>query len=259
MDGNGVKEMGGKRQGRRPGRPHADDAGTINRAVVLRSALKMTVYTPLQDLSIVTVARSMGFTPALIHYYIGGRDWLTSGVMNLFYKNLLRKWPKATGNWREDIAAAARCMYDCLVQYAGISAYIVSNSRFRVFQLTAFGDKDYGIEMLDRFTGLVRAAGLDANRTGIYANQMIDFITQTGHGTALSLYPAEHRAFLEEKAAMLDNKKYANIVFAQVSPLLIDGEVVLRQGLDLFLLAMANERRGLSLTEAIDLADSPDS
>lgn len=236
---------------RRPGRPDSKNAGSVNRLAILRMAMKLAVSTPLQDLSIVTVAKAMNVTPALIHYYIGGRDWLTSGVMNLFYRDLLRKWPKPTGDWRKDLEAAAHCLYDHFVRYSGIAAYVVSNSRFRVFQLTAFGDRDYGVEMLDRMTGLVRATGLGPARTGIYASQMIDFITQTGHSAALHLYPAEHRAFLEEKSSRLEESRYPNIAYARFAPLEIDGQVAVREGLDLFFLGMAAESSGLSLEEAI--------
>lgn len=236
---------------RRPGRPDSKSAGSVNRLAILRMAMKLAIRTPLQDLSIVTVAKAMDVTPALIHYYIGGRDWLTSGVMNLFYRDLLRKWPKQTGDWREDLEAAAHCLYEQFVRYSGIAAYVVSNSRFRVFQLTAFGDRDYGVEMLDRMTGLVRATGLGPARTGIYASQIIDFITQTGHSAALHLYPAEHRAFLDEKSSKLDEARYPNISYARFAPLEINGEVAVREGLDLFFLGIAAETSGLSLDEAI--------
>lgn len=234
---------------RRPGRPSSKNAGNVNRTTIVRAALKLAVKTPLQDLSIVIVARAMGVTPALIHYYVGGRDWLTSGVMNLFYKDLLRKLPQPTGDWRHDIEAAVFCLYGHFVRYAGIAAYVVSNSRFRVFQLTAFGDRDYGVEFLDRFTGLVRQTELSAERTGIYASQLIEFVTQTGHSAALHLYPAEHRAFLDEKSSKLDETRYPNINFARFSPLDIDGELAIREGLALFFLGMATEMSGLSLGE----------
>jgi AcrR family transcriptional regulator len=237
---------------RRPGRPHAKNAGNVSRTTILRAAMKLAIKTPLQDISIVTVAKSMNVTPALIHYYIGGRDWLTSGVMNLFYKDLLRKWPEEKDDWRDDLEAAIHCMYEQFARYAGIAAYVVSNSRFRVFQLTAFGDRDYGVELLDRFTGLVRKTGLSAERTGIYASQMIDFVTQTGHSAALHLYPAEHRAFLDEKASKLDETRYPNISFARFAPMEIDGKLAIREGLDLFFLGIATEISGLTLSDAID-------
>src|SRR5689334_15383315 len=68
---------------RRRGRPPASEKSGTNRQAILQAALKLAKTYPLQDLSIVTVARAMNVTPALIHYYIGGRDWLTSGIMNL--------------------------------------------------------------------------------------------------------------------------------------------------------------------------------
>lgn len=237
---------------RRPGRPDSKNAGNVNRAMILRAAMKLAAKTPLQDLSIVTVAKSMSVTPALIHYYIGGRDWLTSGVMNLFYRDVLRKWPKPGDDWRKNLEEATHCLYMQYVRYAGIAAYVVSNSRFRVFQLTAFGDRDYGVEVLDRFTGLVRATGMRSDRTGIYASQMIDFITQTGHSAALHLYPAEHRAFLDDKSSKLEEARYPNISFARFAPLEIDGELAIREGLALFFLGIAAETSGLSLNEAIE-------
>lgn len=241
---------------RRPGRPDSKNAGNISRTTILRAAMKLAVKTPLQDLSIVTVAKSMSVTPALIHYYLGGRDWLTSGVMNLFYKDVLRKWPKPTDNWRTDIEAACTCLYDSFLRYAGIAAYVVSNSRFRVFQLTAFGDRDYGVEMLDRFIGLVLKTGMSPERTGIYASQMIDFITQTGHSAALHLYPAEHRAFLDEKVSKLDVSRYPSINAVSFAPMEIDGQLALREGLDLFFLGIAAEGRGLTLEKAFQRLSS---
>src|ERR1700761_2546937 len=73
--------------------------------------------------------------------------------------------------------------------------------RFRVFQLTAFGDRDYGIETLERFSGRVAAAGLSGERSGIYAHLFMEFIITTAYGAAHHIFPKEHREFLEEKTA----------------------------------------------------------
>lgn len=242
---------------RGPGRPQSSESGNVNRNTILRTALKLSMTLPLQDLSIVTVAKAMKVTPALIHYYIGGRDWLTSGIMNLFYKDLLRKWPAETGEWKTDLLAAARVIYDQFSRYGGVAAYVVSNSRFRVFQLTAFGDRDYGVEMLDRFTGRIRAGGLSGERTGIYANQFIEFIISTGHGTSHHIFPSEHQQFLEEKSSKLDPEKYPNLIFAQHAPLTIDGLLAFNEGCQLFLLGMLMEAKGLSLDEAVQASSAP--
>ena len=122
----------------------------------------------------------------------------------------------------------------------------------RIFQLTAFGDRDYGVEVLDRFTGCIRRAGLSGQRTGIYANQFIEFIISTGNNASHHIFPSEHRQFLEEKSDKLDEEKYPNITFAKQAPLTIDGKVAFQEGCNLFLLGMVTEASGQSLAEAID-------
>ena len=77
------------------GRPAGPTSGILDRAMILNVGLQLTKTTSLVDLSIVRVAKELGVTPALIHYYLagGGRDALTSGVMNLYYRDLIERWP----------------------------------------------------------------------------------------------------------------------------------------------------------------------
>src|ERR1700722_9318525 len=123
--GAGVQEP----ERRRPGRPPGSQGG-VSLVSILRTSYRLAKTVPLQELSIVFVAKTLGVTPALIHYYVGGRDWLTSGTMNLFYGDLLRKLPKNTGDWKRDIPKMAHGIYDHLVLYAGVAAYMVSQNRF---------------------------------------------------------------------------------------------------------------------------------
>lgn len=236
---NAPAPRAGKARG--PGRPPASEKGGVSRQSILQAALKLSKTVPLQDLSIVVVARTINVTPALIHYYIGGRDWLTSGIMNLFYKNLLRKWPQETGDWRKDIFAAAKVFFDSLSTYPGIASYLSTNSRFRIFQLTAFGDRDYGVEVLDKMTGCVRSAGLSPARTGIYTHLVTDFVINNAHSTSHKLFPGEHRQFLEEKLTKLDPEKSPNIVYAKTAPLQLDGLVVFEEALGLFMLGIEKD------------------
>src|SRR3546814_9965900 len=87
---------------RPPGRPSASEPERASRASIFRAGLELTKSVPLQDLSIVGLARSMDITPALVHYYVGSRDHLTSGIMNLFYKGTVKNWPAQTGDWQQD-------------------------------------------------------------------------------------------------------------------------------------------------------------
>src|ERR1700754_4137584 len=108
---------------RRPGRPAGSNVG-ISLASILRTSYRLAKTVPLQELSIVFVAKKLGVTPALIHHYVGGRDWLPAGTMTLFYSDLLRKLPDNTGDWKRDIPKMARAIYDHLVLYAGVAAYM---------------------------------------------------------------------------------------------------------------------------------------
>lgn len=234
---------------RRPGRPRLGNASPVTRARILRTALKMTKSVALQDLSIVLVAKKMNITPALIHYYIGSRDWLTSGVMNLFYRDLLKKWPKISGEWKRDVVVSAHIIYEHFVEYAGIAAYAVSNSKFRAFQMVEFGDRDYGAEVLERFTAIIRSVGLSGPRTGIYSSQFMEFIFSIAHGASHHIFPGEHKAFLEDKLASLDAEKYPSLIYSQSGPLSIDGELAFAEGCCLYLIGMETELNGMSTAE----------
>lgn len=228
----------------------------MSRQTILRTALKLSKSVPLQDLSIVVVARSMGVTPALIHYYIGGRDWLTSGIMNLFYKSVFRKSPEISGDWERDVHNAAKNLFDHLVTYPGIAAYLVSNHRFRIFQLTAFGDRDYGAEVLNRFAGLVRSAGLSAERMGLQTQLIQEFVISTAHQATHDLLPADHRQFFEEKLAALDPVRMEHIIFGKVTPLQLNGESLFKEGISLFLLGIERDRKIEGLAGAGKLASA---
>lgn len=226
---------------RSSGRPHRKDRKDVSQASILKTALRLARKTPLQDLSIVNVAKAMGVTPALIHYYIGGRDSLTSGVMNLFYRELLKHWPPPQGDWQADLKASAKAIFDQFVLYGGVAAYVVSNSRFRVFQLDGSGERDFGVDLLEQFAGRVRAAGLSGERTGLYAHLLLEFIINTAHGTSHHVFPAEHKQFLEARTASLDVSEFPNIFYALHAPLKLSGETAFEEGINLYLLGIRTE------------------
>ena len=235
---------------RKPGRPPSSEKGGTSRRSILRTALKLSKSVALQDISIIVVARSMGVTPALIHYYIGGRDWLTSGIMNLFYQNVLKKWPEPTGDWEQDVRNGAKRFYDSLIEYPGIAAYLVSNHQFRIFQLTAFGDRDYGAEMLNRLVGDIRSAGLSAQRTGIHTQIIHEFVMSTANQATHDLMPADHNQFYEEKLAALDPVKMEHIIFGKVAPLQLDADSLFNEGMSLFILGINRDREIEGVSDA---------
>jgi AcrR family transcriptional regulator len=227
---------------RRPGRPSADEPERANRASILRAGLKLTRSVALQDLSIVGLARSLDITPALVHYYLGSREQLTSGIINLFYKGAVRKWPEQTGDWHQDVVSASEHLYGQLLAHPGIAAYLVQKNEFRVVQATEGEDIDYGLQLLELFIGTIRSVGLSPERTSIYTHMMREFLFSTAHRATFELFPSQQREELEKTMAKLSPEKWPNVTFPQQSLLEIDGDRVFHEGIELFLLGMERDR-----------------
>jgi hypothetical protein len=204
---------------------------------------RLSKNVPLEDLSIVVVAKALDVTPALIHYYVGGRDWLTSGIMNLFYGDLVKKIPENTGDWKTDIPRVAHTIYDHLVIYAGVASYMVSHSRFRTFQLTAYGQRDYGVEVLEKLAACVLQAGCSAERTGIYAHLIMEFVIGSAHRTVRHLFPSDHGEFLKEKLSKLDPKRFPTLILTDTAPISLGAEKAFAEEIRLFMLGLEHEPR----------------
>jgi AcrR family transcriptional regulator len=209
--------------------------------VIIARTLALAKTTPLHDLSIVRVAREIGVAPGLVHYYLGGRDALLSGVMNAFYRVVVKDWPEPSGDWRVDLASTARWFYAKHVQYRGIAAYVASHNRFRMAQLVEAGESDYGILLFERFTGTVRAVGLDSRRTAIYAQLLVDFFVTSAHSTVRRRWPGEHGAFIDEVLARLDPTLYPNATFVRQDFAAVDATSAFDAGLQLILFGLERE------------------
>jgi AcrR family transcriptional regulator len=232
---------------RRPGRP-VGRKGEISIASILRTAFRLSKTTPLQEVSIVVVAKALGVTPALIHYYVGGRDWLTSGTMNLFYADLLKKLPSATGNWRKDLASMSRTIFDHLISYSGVASYMVSHRRFRTFQLTAYGQRDYGMEVLERFAECILQVGCSPERAGIYTHLIMEFIISASHKTRRNMFLGENETFLREKLSKLDPGKFPSMILMNYTPASLNDETsFFGEGINLFILGLENELKNMGL------------
>jgi hypothetical protein len=225
-------------QGRRPGRPRRSEAGATTKGSIIRLGYRLTKTINLQDVSIVYIARTMAVTPASIHYYIKSRDHLTSGIMNLFFRDMVRKLPVPTGLWESDLIQAAWAMYRHFVAYPGVAAYSLLNNRFRIFQLTEDNAEDYGIQFLEHFTALVMRSGCVADRAGVYSHLLRDFIVSAAYAAVSHRYPAEHKSILESKVSALEPGRFPAIHATIGSQLKLDAEVAFREGCHLFVVGL---------------------
>jgi AcrR family transcriptional regulator len=229
------------RRGR--GRPGTKEKSLLDRRVILDCAFDMARSVPLQDLSIVKVAKELSVTPALIHYYLEGRDALTSGIMNAFYREAMQRWPASGGDWRRDLEAVCRKLYQAHVSYPGVAAYVVGHSRFRMAQVVEPGEEDYGTLLFERFVGAVRAGGFDAERTATYAHLLMEFLTSAAHTTVRHRWPGEHASFLDQLIGSLDPARFPNAHFVRRSYVRFDAGIAFEEALALFLNALDVERQ----------------
>jgi len=215
----------------------------LSEELIIATALQLAREVPLYELSIVRIAQELKVAPGLIHYYIGGRDAITSGVMNSFYRELIENWPALHGHWRRDLETICKLVYAAHASYAGIAAYVVSYNKFRMVQAVQEGMIDYGILLFEKFTAAVRAAGFDAQRTGMYSHLLNEFITGYAQATATHRWPGEHAGFLDARLAVLDKRKYPAAHFVRKTFTQLDATVAFEAGLDLFLNGLELERR----------------
>ncbi|MFO1426518.1 MAG: TetR/AcrR family transcriptional regulator C-terminal domain-containing protein [Steroidobacteraceae bacterium] len=228
-------------RGRRRGQRAITEHGQIDRRLIISCALDLAKSTPLAELSIVRVARELGVTPALIHYYLEGRDALTSGVMNAFYGGMLADWPAASGRWREDVEAVARHVYEAHVRYPGIAAYVISHNRFRMAQLVAEGEADHGIELFDRFVAPFRGLGFDAHRTAMWAHLVMEMVISNAYATVRHRWPGEHGEFLRRILGRLDPERFPNACFVREANVRLNAGEAFSLGLELMLEALQRE------------------
>src|SRR5690606_14579765 len=92
----------------------------VSRETILRHAIELTKTTPLDQISMVQLARDFGVAPGLIHYYLGGRDNLISGILNNYYRERMSHMPALTGDWRADVEALSQVSFKVGVENPGV-------------------------------------------------------------------------------------------------------------------------------------------
>lgn len=243
-----LNRLGGRKR-RNPGRPAADAQPALSKEAIFAKGLALCRRMPLQELSIVRVARELGVTPALIHYYLGGRHALTSGVMNAYYGELAAALPALTGDWQADVAAALRTIYEKDVKYGGVVAYVMSHNRYRLFQDVEEGETDYGIVFFDRLSACVRQAGMDASTTAMFVHLLLQHVLASSYQQTSRQLPGDHHAFLVSRLNRVDPRERPNLHFMLEAFSSLDGGAAFEAGLALLIEGMAAARRPLRQTK----------
>lgn len=214
----------------------------FDRSTILSMSFQLSKSIPLTELSIVRVAKELGVTPPLIHYYLGGRDALTSGVINAFYREAVESWPKLSGDWHHDLEVVAHHIYRVHMRYPGIAAYMVSHNRHRLFQELGEDETDYGIQFFEKYISAVRAIGFDPMRTATFGHLLIDFVVGNAHATVRHRWPGEHADFLNNRLAALDPQEFPSTHYVRESLIRLNASEAFAAGLKLVMQSLELER-----------------
>ena len=222
---------------RGPGRPGRESASAteITKEVLIMRALELTRKEPLQDISMLRLAREFGVTPGLIHYYLHGINRLLSGVINLYNRRLTESFPVASGNWRDDIERQFTTAYNFMIEYSGITAYIVAHNRFRLIQEVAPDEVDYGIVRFETVSRTFRDAGFAPDDAAMNLHLITQFTMSCAHAFSLRQLPSEHESYLTDQLSKFSPKQAPGICFIRKSFVRMDADKVFRRGLTIHL------------------------
>lgn len=199
-------EMLHARPARKPGRPKLDaPAGSIapalSREQILDHATALARTEPLSEISMVGLARELGVAPGLIHYYIGSRDDLISGVVKRYFKERELRQQPLTGIWQEDLRRVAVLSFDLGLEYGGVMRYTMSHKRFRLFQKVSEGETDYGMLYLDRVAGILEGAGFSRGHAALCYHLLTQFVMSSCYAEVSRQLPAFHEHYILEQIA----------------------------------------------------------
>lgn len=187
---------------RRRGRPSRADTSqatpTLTREQILTKAIELAKVEPLGEISIIGLARSLGVAPALIHYYIGSRDDLISGVANRHFQDRLARLKPLSGHWKRDLHEDSMQLFALYVEYGGVLRYMMSHNRFRLFQQVVPGEIDYGMRHLDRLAGIFKSGGFPPEKAAVGFHLLSQFVMTSAYAEVSRQLPGRHGAYIRD-------------------------------------------------------------
>jgi len=227
---------------RKRGRPPkaaaaATDSGgrVLTREQILEKATELAKVEPLGEISMVGLARELGVTPALIHYYVGSRDDLISGVANRYFKARLENVQPLTGRWDEDLFQEAMQTFRMGVEYGGVLRYMMSHNRFRLFQQVAEGEADYGVQYLDRMAGIFRSGGFTPQQAAVGYHLLSLYVMSSAYSEVSRQLPGFHEQYIRGQIEAHPPQELAHARFFLDDFATLDSETAFPAGLRLLI------------------------
>jgi AcrR family transcriptional regulator len=234
------------RSGRRRNDALAVDGTPMSRERIVAHAVGLSRTETLSDLTIARVARELGITTGLVHYFVGSRDELLSAALNEGLRELVAEFPPLTGSWRDDLLSHWLTVYRQLVKRRGLAIYITTQSRHRLFQKVQPGQVDHGLVFFDRFGQIFKSGGFPADLAAMAYHQFAIVVTTVAFNEVSGQEPAASRQFLEGYLKPTRKTEYPGAVFLAAGIGRVDSESALVTGLQWHLEAIARRRESSS-------------
>lgn len=207
----------------------------LSRATILSRAIELARKTPLDQISMVQLAKDFGVAPGLIHYYLGGRDNLISGVLNNYYRERLSRMPKFTGDWRKDVEKIARISLAVAVENPGVSTYVASHNRFRLFQNVEEGETDFGAAFFNHTTSAIMQGGFTAEQVALAYHLLAQFLVASSRAEAARQLPIYHRDFIRDRLNAMPAEQYQGAHYVSEAFSGLSTDVAFEAGLEILL------------------------
>lgn len=229
---------------RRRGRPPKVDSpidaeANLSRVAIIQHAIKLSKSVPIDQISMVQIAKDFGVAPGLIHYYLGSRDNLISGILNHYYRIRMSKMPPLTGDWRADVEEIARTSFSIGRQNPGVSMYIASHNRFRLFQEVGPEEVDYGLAYFNHLTSAYMQGGFSPEQTALAYHLTAQYLVASTTAEAARQLPAYHEAFILKKLESLPAKQYAGASYVSKAFAVLASDTAFESGLAILLNGVA--------------------
>jgi len=215
----------------------------ISREQIIERAVQIAKVEPLAEISIMGLAREFGVTPALVHYYIGSRDELISGVVNTYFKARIEKLAPLRGDWRSDVEGHAYASYAKMIEYGGVLRYLMSHNRFRLFQQVAPGQTDYGLAYLNRIAEIFRNGGFTAEQTAMGYHLLAQYTMSAAYAQVNHQLPGDHRRFILSQIQATPAIQYSGAHFIAEPFSRVSARSAFESGLSLLLDGMEGWRK----------------
>jgi AcrR family transcriptional regulator len=221
---------------RRRGRPPKTESPIgaepmLSRTTILQHAIELTKTIPLDQISMVQLAKDFGVAPGLIHYYLGGRDQLVTGVLNDYYRQRTLRLQALTGDWRADVERIARLSFQVAIENPGVSNYVASHNRYRLFQDVQPGETDYGLEFFNRMTSAIMQGDFSAEQVALAYHLLAQYLVSASMAEASRQLPAYHQAFIQNKLDAVSAEQYPGARFVSKAFSKLSSDTAFEEGL----------------------------